>query len=88
MKIKEGFVIRKVMGNHVVIATGEQSKTFHGMVKLNNTAAEIWEQIANGLSEDEIVKAMLESYDIDEETLRQDVKKTIETLIEQGFVER
>ena len=88
MKIKEGFVIRKVMGNHVVIATGEQSKTFHGMVKLNNTAAEIWDHIANGLSEDEIVKAMLESYDIDEETLRQDVKKTIETLTEQGFVER
>ena len=88
MKIKEGYVIRQVMGNYVVIATGEESRNFHGMVKLNNTAAEIWEQIAKGLSEDDIVKAMLESYDIDEETLRQDVKKTIETLTEQGFVER
>lgn len=88
MKIKEGFVIRKVMGNHVVIATGEQSKTFHGMVKLNNTAAEIWEHIAKGLSEEDIVKTMLESYDVDEQTLRQDVSKTIETLTEQGFVEQ
>ena len=87
MKIKEGYVIRKVMGNHVVIATGAQSKTFHGMVKLNNTAAEIWEYIAKGMSEDEICNAMLESYDVEEERLRQDVKKTVRSLIEQGFVE-
>ncbi len=87
MKIKEGYVIRKVMGNHIVIATGAQSKTFHGMVKLNDTAAEIWELIAKGLGEDEICQAMLQTYDVEEETLRADVKKTVKTLIEQGFVE-
>ena len=87
MKIKEGYVIRKVMGNHVVIATGAQSKYFHGMVKLNNTAAEIWELIAKGLDENGIVAAMLESYDVEEEKLRADVQKTVNTLVEQGFVE-
>ena len=87
MKIKEGYVIRKVMGNHVVIATGAQSKDFHGMVKLNDTAAEIWELISKGMTEDEICAAMLESYDVDENQLRTDVKKTLKTLIDQGFVE-
>lgn len=87
MKIKEGFVIRKVMGNHVVIATGAQSKSFHGMVKLNDTAANIWELIAKGLSEDEITASMLEIYDVEEAVLRADVKKTVQSLIEQGFVE-
>lgn len=87
MKIKEGYVIRKVMGNHVVIATGEQSKNFHGMVKLNNTAAKIWEYIANGLDEDGICAAMLEEYDVDEKLLREDIQKAVKTLIEQGFVE-
>ena len=88
MKIKEGFVIRQVMGNHVVIATGAQSKNFHGMVKLNNTAAEIWEHIANGLSEEEICKVMLESYEVEESVLRADVQKTIKSLVAQGFVEK
>ena len=88
MKIKEGFVIRKVMGNHVVIATGAQSKNFHGMVKLNNTAAEIWEHIAKGLSEEEICKVMLESYEVEEDVLRADIHKTVKSLISQGFVEQ
>ena len=87
MKIKEGFVIRKVMGNHVVIATGAQSRSFHGMVKLNDTAAEIWELIAKGLDEDAIVEKMSEDYEVDADTLRADVQKTVKTLVEQGFVE-
>ena len=87
MKIKEGYVIRKVMGNHVVIATGEASKKFHGMVKLNDTAAEIWGCISENKSLDEIVSCMLEKYEVDEEKLRQDVTKTIKTLKEQGFIE-
>ena len=35
MRIKEGFVLREVAGQVVVIATGEASKGFHGMIKLN-----------------------------------------------------
>ena len=87
MKIKEGYVIRQVMGNYVVIATGEESRNFHGMVKLNETAANIWSYISEGKSEDEIVAAMIEEYDVDEAKLRADVKKTIEILVAQGLVE-
>ena len=87
MKIKDGFVIRPVMGSHVVIATGEASKSFHGMVKLNGTAKDIWELLERGLDEDGIVKAMSESYEVDEDTLRADVKKTVAAFVAQGFVE-
>ena len=87
MKIAEGFVVRKVMGNNVVIATGAASKKFHGMVKLNDTAQEIWEYIAKGLSKDEICEKMLEKYDVDAKLLRADVDKTINTLAKQGFIE-
>ena len=37
MKIKNGFVLRDVGGQAVVIAVGEASKTFHGMINLNAT---------------------------------------------------
>ena len=37
MRIKEGFVLREVAGQAMVIATGEASKEFHGMVKLNES---------------------------------------------------
>ena len=87
MKIKEGYVIRQVMGNYVVIATGEESRNFHGMVKLNETAANIWTYISEGKGEDEIVAAMMEEYEVEEEKLRADVRKTIEILVAQGLVE-
>ena len=35
VRIKDGFVLRDVAGQTVVIATGEASRDFHGMVKLN-----------------------------------------------------
>ncbi len=87
MKIKDGFVIRKVMGSHVVIALGEASRDFHGMVKLNDTAAEIWGYISEGKDTEGIISAMLEKYEVGEEKLREDVEKTINTLSEQGFIE-
>ena len=87
MKIKEGFVVRKVMGNNVVIATGAASKNFHGMVKLNDTAAEIWGYISEGLSTDVIFEKMLEKYEVEESLLRQDIEKTVSALAEQGFIE-
>ena len=87
MKIKEGYVIRQVMGNYVVIATGEESKNFHGMVKLNETAATIWNYIAEGKTEDEIAVCLMNEYDVEEERVRKDIKNTVQTLAAQGLVE-
>lgn len=87
MKIKEGYVIRQVMGNYVVIATGEESRNFHGMIKLNETAANIWNYISEGKNRDEIVAAMLAEYEVEEQKLGQDIDKTIEILVSQGLVE-
>ena len=32
MKIKKGFVVRKVAGENIVVPVGGMSKTFHGMI--------------------------------------------------------
>ena len=87
MKIKDGFVIRKVMDNYVVIAVGEASRNFQGMVKLNETAATIWGYIAEGKELDEITALMLEKYDVEESILRADIEKILKTLEQQGFIE-
>lgn len=54
MKIKDGFILREVMGKTVAVAIGERSKTFHGMIKMNKAATHIWRGIEAGLSEAEI----------------------------------
>lgn len=87
MKIKKGFVMRKVAGSAVVIATGEASKSFHGMVKLNSTGADIWQGIAEGLDEAAIAERIVEEYEIDKETAYADVLATVQKMKEDGFIE-
>lgn len=87
MRIKDGFVLRKVMDNYVVVAVGESSKTFRGMIKLNVTAVEIWNGIAAELNRDAIVEALLKKYDADISTVENDVDSTLALLSEQGIIE-
>ena len=87
MKIKEGFVLRRVMGNYVAVAVGETSKSFRGMVKLNATAADIWQLVENGYDEEKIVESMLEKYDVEKELLVSDVRTSLEMLEKNGFLE-
>ena len=88
MKIKEGFVMRSVMGSYVVVAVGAASKSFRGMVKLNSTAADIWKCIESGFSESEICDMMIAKYEVEREKLEGDVSAIIKNLEEQGFIER
>ncbi len=87
MKIKEGFVLRRVLDEAIVVASGEASKSFHGMIKLNETAAVIWELIAEGNSEEEIAKKLSEKYEISVEQAAEDTKSMIAVMAEKGFFE-
>lgn len=44
MKIKEGFVLRNMGGQAVVVSIGSASKVFNGMVKLNETGEYLWKK--------------------------------------------
>ena len=66
MNIKKGFVIQEVGGQWVAVATGAAAAEFSGIVKLNDTAAIAWRGIEEGLSRDQIVARVVESYDVDE----------------------
>ena len=86
MRIKEGFVIREVAGQIMVIATGEASKDFHGMIKLNATGRDIWEGLQAGLSEDEIAGKLQEKYQIEESEAKADTLAFLNKMEEMGFL--
>lgn len=87
MKIKNGFVVREVGGENVVVPVGEMSKVFHGMINLNETGAFLWKFFSEEHTIDEGVAALLEEYDVDEATARVDVEKFVETITSNGFAE-
>lgn len=87
MKIKEGFVLRRVLDEAIVIASGKASRDFHGMVKLNDSAADIWEWIAEGLEEDAIASRLAEKYELPAEKAKADTAAMIAQMTEAGLLE-
>lgn len=87
MKLKDGIVTNSIDGESFAIATGNAAKEFNGLVKNNPTAAFIFELLKKEQTEDSIVSAMLEKYDVDEATVRADVKELIELLKSKKLIE-
>ena len=80
MKIKKGFMLRNIGGKHIVVAVGEASKSFNGLIRLNETACFLWEKLVKGSSKDELVKALTDEYEVDNKTAEESVDEFINTL--------
>ena len=80
MKIKKGFVVREVAGKSVVIALGEASRSFKGMIELNGMARIIWDMLAEGKESSEIVDRIISEYEVEKDIAKRDVDRFIEEL--------
>lgn len=87
MKIKEGFVLRQVVDNFVVVAVGNSVFDFSGMTTLNETGAFFWHELEKGATEEELVAALLKEYDVSEEVARRDTAMYVQKLKDAGYVE-
>ena len=67
LKIKKGFLLRRLGTEHMAVAIGEAGKEFNGMIRLNGTGAFYWKE--------------LEQFEgVDEETAAKDVKEFLESI--------
>lgn len=87
MKLKDGIVTNSIDGESFAIATGKAAKEFNGLIKNNPSAAFIFELLKTEQTEDSIVTAMLEKYEVDESTVRADVKALLELLKSKNLIE-
>lgn len=86
MRIKDGFVLREIAGQIMVIATGEASKDFHGMIKLNETGKDIFLALQEKLSEEEIAARLQEKYGIEAEKATADTSAFLGQMKDAGFL--
>ena len=85
MKLKEGFLLREVAGQVVVLPTGDELD-LNMMITLNDTGAFLWERLQEETSEDALVQALLGEYDVDEATARNAVVAFVTKLSDNGFL--
>jgi hypothetical protein len=87
MQINKDFTIQKVGASYVAVPVGETSKTFHGMVRLNETGAFLWRYFQEEHTLEEGIAALLGEYEVDEELAKADVERFMQTLMTNGFAE-
>lgn len=87
MKIKEGFILREVAGNYIVVAVGNAVKAFNGVINLNEAGAFLWKILEQGASEEQLKTALLGEYEVDEDTAKADVTAFVEKLKEKGLLD-
>ena len=88
MKIRQGFRLRKLCHETIVVGEGLEQVNFNKMVVLNDTAAYLWEQVAGReFTVAELTELLLAKYDVSEEIAYADAQKLADNWIEIGVAE-
>ena len=88
MKIKEGFILRTVIGEHIVVAEGLAQLKFKKILNLNASAAYIWQQLdGKEFTVEDIASLLVEKYGIPMERAKNDAAAIAETWKEQGVLD-
>ena len=88
MKIKEGFELRDVCGESVIVATGRKNIDFSKVISLNESAALVWREVEDRDFEvEDMAKTLLDTYEVDEATALRDAKALASQWKEIGLVE-
>lgn len=81
LKTKKGFILRKLASEYMVVAIGEASKNFNGMIRMNETAVLYWKELEKGTTEQQLVEKTLERFEgVDADTARKDVREFLGTI--------
>ena len=88
MRTKKGFYLHKIFDENVIMADGVENIDFNNIIALNKIAAYLWEHIeGHDFSIDDMVEAVLQEYEVDAETARQDCTSLVKKWIDAGIVE-
>ncbi len=85
MRINSDLKLRRVDNKSFIVAIGETSKVFHGMVKLNDTGALVFSCLKKNYSEEKIAKRLEKTYGIGCEQAKSDTRLALELFEKAGF---
>ena len=80
MRIKEGYILKDVANQYVVVPIGNEAINFNGMLRLNKTAKLLFEALREEKEIKDLVLLLQEHYDINEDDALRDVKDFLSVL--------
>ena len=87
MKIRNGFVLRSVVDEYMVMPTGENIEKYDGAVVMNEVSAFVFQQLEHGISRDDLLTAVMNEFDVDEATAAADLDELLAQFGKMGLLE-
>ena len=87
MKVNEGFELREMCGEHIIIGTGVENIDFSKVISLNESATYLWNKVKEvDFTPDMMAALLMEQYDVDEATALADAVALARQWISVGIV--
>jgi len=89
MRLKNGFVLREVCGERVIVGEGLNAIDFGRLLSLNETAAWLWKKASElgDFTPEQLASALCEEYEVSAEQARADVETLLAEWQQNGIVE-
>ena len=87
MKIKQGFELRTICGEAIIVAHGIENIDFSKIISLNESAAYLWRAVeGKDFDAPMLAHLLTEEYEVDEATALRDAEKVMCDWQEAGLV--
>ena len=87
MKIKEGFMLRELAGQWVVVPIGNAVVDMNCIITLSSSGALLWKELEKGVEDSSaLVDVLLNEYEVEHETAVQDCEDFIDQLNDKGMI--
>ncbi len=87
MRIKEGFLVRKIIDDYIVVPTGDNIVDFAATISLNESGAFLWNGLSVDCTQEALVASLMQEYEgVDEETAKEDVSDFVALLKENNLL--
>jgi len=88
MKTKEGFVLRPLGREFILVAENVKEVNFNKMISLNESAAYLWSEVeGKDFDAGTLTALLLERYEVEESVARADSEAIIGKWLEAGIIE-
>lgn len=86
MKVSKEFVLREIAGDYIIIPTGKTILEFNGLITVNEVGVSLWKMLQDEATYEELVKGILDEYDVEETVARADIQEFLDRLNEAGIL--
>ena len=87
MKLKENFVLRRVLNSWVVLPLGAATVDFGGILNLNDSGALLWQKLEQRAGREDLADALTAEYDVSRSQALADVDEFYAILVSAGCAE-